>query len=126
MTINPILNSDSYKLSHWAQYPPGTQGMYSYVAARGGTASHVLFFGLQALLKDYLHAKKNGTPTLFGVLGVGPVAIGMVVAAISAAVAVRWLVGFLNKHGLAPFGWYRIVLGIVLLALSGWGVLKIG
>lgn len=54
MTINPILNSDSYKLSHWAQYPPGTQGMYSYVAARGGTASHVLFFGLQALLKDYL------------------------------------------------------------------------
>ena len=43
MTINPILNSDSYKLSHWAQYPPGTQGMYSYVAARGGTASHVLF-----------------------------------------------------------------------------------
>jgi undecaprenyl-diphosphatase len=79
-----------------------------------------------SLLKDYLHAKKNGTPTLFGVLGVGPVAIGMVVAAISAAVAVRWLVGFLNKHGLAPFGWYRIVLGIVLLALSGWGVLKIG
>ena len=54
MTINPILNSDSYKLSHWTQYPPGTQGMYSYVAARGGTASHVLFFGLQALLKDYL------------------------------------------------------------------------
>ena len=54
MIINPILNSDSYKLSHWAQYPPGTQGMYSYVAARGGTASHVLFFGLQGLLKDYL------------------------------------------------------------------------
>ncbi len=54
MIINPILNSDSYKLSHWAQYPPGTQGMYSYVAARGGTASHVLFFGLQSLLKDYL------------------------------------------------------------------------
>ena len=54
MTVNPILNSDSYKLSHWVQYPPGTDGMYSYVAARGGTASHVLFFGLQALLKDYL------------------------------------------------------------------------
>src|SRR5574343_578953 len=53
MTINPILNSDSYKLSHWKQYPPGTDGMYSYVAARGGTASHVLFFGLQALLKQY-------------------------------------------------------------------------
>ncbi|MEQ6289724.1 nicotinate phosphoribosyltransferase [Vogesella sp. GCM10023246] len=54
MAFNPILNTDSYKLSHWKQYPPGTDGMYSYVAARGGTASHVLFFGLQALLKDYL------------------------------------------------------------------------
>lgn len=53
MAFNPILNTDSYKLSHWKQYPPGTDGMYSYVAARGGTASHVLFFGLQALLKDY-------------------------------------------------------------------------
>ncbi|MFC3531655.1 nicotinate phosphoribosyltransferase [Vogesella facilis] len=54
MAFNPILNTDSYKLSHWKQYPPGTDGMYSYVAARGGTASHVLFFGLQALLQDYL------------------------------------------------------------------------
>lgn len=53
MAFNPIINTDSYKLSHWKQYPPGTDGMYSYVAARGGTASHVLFFGLQALLKQY-------------------------------------------------------------------------
>ncbi len=53
MAFNPILNTDSYKLSHWKQYPPGTDGMYSYVAARGGTASHVMFFGLQALLKEY-------------------------------------------------------------------------
>lgn len=62
---------------------------------------------------------------LFDELGVGAVAIGFVVAAISAAAAVRWLVGFLGRHGLAPFGWYRIALAVVLgaLAWSGYVVL---
>ena len=41
--------------------------------------------------------------------------IGLVTATISAGVAVKWLVSFLNRHGLAPFGWYRVAVGLVLL-----------
>lgn len=51
---NFILNTDSYKTSHWVQYPPNTEYVSSYIEARGGQYDNVLFFGLQAYLKEYL------------------------------------------------------------------------
>lgn len=45
------------------------------------------------------------------------VVIGLVVAFISAALAVRLFVGFLTRHGLAVFALYRVALGVVLLAM---------
>ena len=46
-------------------------------------------------------------------LGWMPLAVGFVVAMISAGIAVKWLVGYLNRHGLAVFGWYRLVLAVL-------------
>jgi undecaprenyl-diphosphatase len=77
------------------------------------------------LLKNILESSQAGTPNLFEQLGVAPVALGFAVAALSAAVAVRWLVGFLQHHGLAPFGWYRIALSLVLGALAFSGVVRL-
>jgi len=54
---NLILMSDSYKVSHWVQYPPGTEYVYSYFESRGGKSPNVLFFGLQYILKRYLVGK---------------------------------------------------------------------
>ncbi|MEM9568063.1 MAG: nicotinate phosphoribosyltransferase [Cyanobacteria bacterium P01_E01_bin.34] len=54
MHYNPLLDTDSYKASHWLQYPPGTSGMFSYVESRGGEYPATLFFGLQYILKQYL------------------------------------------------------------------------
>ena len=39
--------------------------------------------------------------------------VGIVVSFITAALAIKWLVAYLSKHGLALFGWYRIALAIV-------------
>jgi nicotinamide phosphoribosyltransferase len=51
---NPILDTDSYKTSHYLQYPPGAQGLFAYVESRGGEYDRTLFFGLQYILERYL------------------------------------------------------------------------
>jgi nicotinamide phosphoribosyltransferase len=57
MKNNIILLSDSYKVSHWKQYPPKTNKIYSYLESRGGRFSKTVFFGLQYILKEYLEGQ---------------------------------------------------------------------
>ncbi len=61
-------------------------------------------------------------PSMLSQLGPGAVAVGILVATASAVLAVRWLVSYLNRHGLAVFGWYRLALSAVFVVLvaSGW------
>jgi len=51
---NIMLLSDSYKTSHWRQYPPNTTEVYSYFESRGGKFAECTFFGLQYIIKRYL------------------------------------------------------------------------
>ena len=51
---NLILMTDSYKASHYKQYPPNTTKIYSYIESRGGEFKELVFFGLQIFLKKYL------------------------------------------------------------------------
>jgi nicotinamide phosphoribosyltransferase len=54
---NIIIDTDSYKASHYLQYPPGTTSMFSYIESRGqgdGGYNYTVFFGLQYYLKKYL------------------------------------------------------------------------
>lgn len=50
---NLILDTDSYKASHFMQYPPGMSAMFSYIESRGGRYDRTVFFGLQYILKRY-------------------------------------------------------------------------
>ncbi|ARU57851.1 nicotinic acid phosphoribosyltransferase [Oleiphilus messinensis] len=54
MKTNIILNVDSYKTSHYKQYPDETTYVSSYIESRGGEYAETVFFGLQAFIKDYL------------------------------------------------------------------------
>jgi nicotinamide phosphoribosyltransferase len=59
--MSTILNTDSYKSSHFLQYPPNTQAIYSYIESRGVSKefpelanAEIVHFGLQMFLKEYL------------------------------------------------------------------------
>lgn len=54
LDYNPILDTDSYKASHYLQYPPDTKYLSSYIESRGGVYPATLFFGLQYFLLNYL------------------------------------------------------------------------
>jgi len=54
MYRNLIVNTDSYKTSHYLQYPPNTNFVSSYIESRGGQYQQLVFFGLQAFIKEYL------------------------------------------------------------------------
>ncbi len=58
--------------------------------------------------------KNRGTLTLDGGL---VIAVGFAAAFISALLVVRAVIGFVARHGFAPFAWYRIALGTVALVL---------
>ena len=58
--MNIILDTDSYKFSHYRQNPEGTEFKSSYIEARGGAFGYTVFFGLQMLL----HRWRESFPTM--------------------------------------------------------------
>ncbi len=50
--------------------------------------------------------------------------IGNLIAFVLAIIAIKFFIGYLQKHGFRLFGWYRIIAGIILLVLIYTGQLK--
>ncbi|MBR0042811.1 MAG: undecaprenyl-diphosphate phosphatase [Bacteroides sp.] len=61
----------------------------------------------------------GGTEILVNNLSV--LIIGNVVAFIVALLAIKFFISFVTKYGFKAFGWYRIVVGLVILGLMGMG-----
>ncbi|WP_346236203.1 undecaprenyl-diphosphate phosphatase [Niabella insulamsoli] len=50
-------------------------------------------------------------------------AVGNIVAFIVAIIAIKFFINYLKKYGFKIFGWYRIIIGVVLLVLIWNGVI---
>lgn len=73
--------------------------------------------GLLTLTAASVYKMWSLGPALTKVYPAGPAGVGLLVAAVTAFISVRWLVSYVSRHGLGVFAWYRIALGGAILAV---------
>jgi undecaprenyl-diphosphatase len=68
--------------------------------------------GLVTLGAATVYDAYNQGQLMLQTFDVAPIAVGLVFAFIAAVVSVKWMVAYLNRHGLAVFGYYRVALAV--------------
>jgi undecaprenyl-diphosphatase len=83
---------------------------------RKAAAEFSFFLAIPTMLgATVFSAYKNRADLSFD--NVGLIAIGFVAAFLAALVVVRAAIAFISRHGFAPFAWYRIAFGGIMLVL---------
>jgi len=92
---------------------------------RATSAEFSFFLAIPTMLGATVYdVYKNWSTLGADTSGMALIAIGFAAAFIVAMLVVSRVVAFISRYGFAPFAWYRILLGIVALALLGWNTLR--
>jgi len=86
------------------------------------TATRLSFFmAIPALTAAGLYEVKDADPS---VVGIGQMALGVVVAFVVAYASIAWLLRFVAHHPITVFIWYRVAVGLALVIALGTGYLS--
>jgi len=103
---------------------PGTsRSLATILGGRVAGLSHAaatefsFLVGLLTLSAASVYKAWSLGPALPQIYPAGPALVGLLIAAVTAFLSVRWLVGFVSRRGLWVFAWYRIALGGTILAV---------
>lgn len=93
---------------------------------RSAAAEFSFFLAVPTMLaatgyKLYKYYKETGG---FSSKDIQLLAIGNIVAFIVAMIAIKFFIGFLKKHGFRVWGYYRILVGVILLIMIYTGYIK--
>jgi undecaprenyl-diphosphatase len=87
---------------------------------RAAAAEFSFFLAMPTMVGAFVYELVGVRASLSQERGV-EIAVGFVMAFVAALVVVKPFLRFVARSGFAPFGWYRIALGLVLLAALGAG-----
>ena len=103
---------------------PGTsRSLATILGGRVAGLSHAaatefsFLVGLLTLSAASVYKAWSLGPALPQIYPAGPALVGLLIAAVTAFLSVRWLVGYVSRRGLGVFAWYRIALGGTILAV---------
>ncbi len=106
-----------------AMWPGTSRSMITIVAARllgfqpKAAAEFSFLLALPTLGAATAYDLVKHGPTLLQASGGPGLAIGMAVSCLVAWIAVKGFLAYLNRHGMAAFGWYRLALAGLLVVL---------
>ena len=79
--------------------------------------------GFVTLSAATLYETAKDGKLMLDTFGLGTPLLGLVVAFGFAALAIKWMVGYLSHHDLAIFGWYRIAVSVLVIVLVATGAI---
>lgn len=68
--------------------------------------------GVLTLLAATVYKAKDAGPAMYEAYGIVPMLVGSVAAWLSAIIAIKWMVGYLQRNGMGIFGYYRVALAV--------------
>jgi undecaprenyl-diphosphatase len=123
----------SWKVAFWVGACQILAGVFPGTSRSAATIFAAMLAGVTVRAAATEFAFMVGVPTMFaatayelyksrdaGFAGedLGLLALGFVVSALVAFAAVRWLLHYVQHHRFTLFAWYRIVLGVLLIAIT--------
>jgi undecaprenyl-diphosphatase len=91
---------------------------------RKAAAEFSFFLAVPTMVGAFiLDAYKSRDLIMHTTQGIPLIAVGFVVSFVCALFVVETLIGFISRHGFAPFAWYRIAVGLLMAGLLGFGLI---
>jgi undecaprenyl-diphosphatase len=95
-------------------------GALALGASKRAAAEFSFFLSMPTMAGAFAYDLYKNRDVLDGA-ALGEIAIGFVTAFVAAMFVVRSLLAYVSRHGYAVFGWWRIILGTVVLAALALG-----
>lgn len=92
--------------------------------SRAAATEFSFFLALPTMYAACFYTMFKARDRLVDELGVGML-VGLLTAYVSSVIVIRAFLKFVQTNSLRPFGWYRIVFGLVLLAFFAWSGLEL-